>query len=973
MHSSRWLPLPFLCLSISAFADVPQPITGANYPLAQKFTKEAVRLACVEANVFPQWIGKTDQFWYALRTIHGVQYWRVDPVKKTKLPLFDATKLAAQLSELSQTPVDSATINLSRTSLNDEGTKFKFVVGEFQYEHDLVAEKLTKLGKAPTAPRFPPPGKGGFQEKQRDDRERLDKDKEEFKDDLRKEEKKDDEKKEIQRKEDFSKDGYKSYSPDRKRYAFVSKFNLYLAEEGKEAEAVQLSTDGEEDYTFAGGFGTGFGGGGGGRRTTTDKDKMPPADRKTRANVTWTSDSKYFYANRTDTRGIQELFLVDSLSMPRPTLEKYSYPMPGEERIRKTEVFIVDAAAKKLTRLKPKYLDENYINMSWGKAEGELKFLRRDRLQRHLDIVTYDAKTHTEKVLLSEGFEAANLGFQTPRTIPETEEFLWWSERSGWGHFYLYGSDGKLKNAVTSGDWRASRIVDVDAKNRLLYFVGNGREAGESIYYNHLYRVRLDGTDLTCLDPGESELSMKETGGADHNSVLSPSRRFVVDNASRIDLPTRSVLRDERGTIIMELEKTNTDKLTAMGWKPPERFIVKAADGATDLYGNLWKPFDFNPNKKYPVIAHVYPGPQTEGVSHTFTAYQTNMQMAQLGFIVIQVGHRGGAPTRSKAYHSYGYFNLRDYGLADKKAAIEQLGARFPWVDIERVGIYGHSGGAFMSAAAMLQKPYNEFFKAAVASAGNHDNNIYNSNWSEQYHGMKLVDVIETKEKEKEKEKGRIPPSKPLTGFDEGDDESDEPQEKKVEEKKTEEKKVDLKKTEEKKTEAKKEETKKVDDKKVEEKKTEAKKEETKKVDDKKTEAKKEETKKVDEKKTEAKKEDVKKEDAKKEEAKKEAPKQKFEINVPTNAELAANLKGAILLVHGDMDNNVHPAGTMRLVDALIKANKRFDMLIIPGKRHGFADAQPYFTLRMWDFFAEHLLNDRQTKADILERDVKRK
>src|SRR5205085_6116115 len=177
---------------------------------------------------------------------------------------------------------------------------------------------------------------------------------------------------------------------------------------------------------------------------------------------------------------------------------------------------------------------------------------------------------------------------------------------------------------------------------------------------------------------------------------------------------------------------------------------------------------------KYPIIAHVYPGPQTEGVVYRFSAYSTNMQLAQLGFVVIQVGHRGGSPERSKAYHSFGYYNLRDYGLVDKKAAIEALAARHSFIDIDRVGIYGHSGGGFLSAAALLQKPYNEFFKVAVASSGNHDNNIYNDNWSERYHGLKEVPV-ESKDAEK-----KIPPGKP----DEDGDDEDEPQDKKVEAKK---------------------------------------------------------------------------------------------------------------------------------------------------------------------------------------------
>ena len=428
-----------------------------------------------------------------------------------------------------------------------------------------------------------------------------------------------------------------------------------------------------------------------------------------------------------------------------------------------------------------------------------------------------------------------------------------------------------MKNAITSGSWRASRILAVDEKTRTLYFQGNAREKGENVYYEHLYSVKLDGTGLTLLDPGN----------ASHFSTLSPTKQFVVDNTSRIDLAPDSVLRDARGNKVMDLEKADLSRLREYGWRPPEVFTVKAADGVTDLYGNLWKPFDFDPKKKYPIIAHVYPGPQTEGMAHTFSVHNSNMELAQLGFIVIQVGHRGGAPTRSKAYGSFGYNNLRDYGLVDKKHAIELLAARHPWIDLKKVGIFGHSGGGFMSAAALLQKPYNKFFKAAVASAGNHDNNIYGHYWAERYHGMKEISV---KEESKDKTKGpgeEMAPAAPP-----------------------------VRKT------ATAPPTKTVMVPPVA-----------------------------------------------------PPPRTKFEIKVPTNAELAANLEGRLLLVHGEIDNNVHPANTMRLVDALIKANKRFDMLILPGQRHGFGTSTPYFTRRMWEFFAEHLLDDRQAGADLAQRD----
>jgi dipeptidyl aminopeptidase/acylaminoacyl peptidase len=570
----------------------------------------------------------------------------------------------------------------------------------------------------------------------------------------------------------------------------------------------------------------------------------------------WSSDSKAVYATRIDARGVQDLFLINSLATPRPTLEKYKYPMPGEDAIRKTELYVCEPSSRKLTRVKPKWKDESYSDIHWGKTPGELRFIRRDRLYRNAELCSYDVKTGEAKCLLAEGFEAASLELMPVRYLNESDEMIWWSERTGWGHFYLYSRDGKLKNAITSGDYRASQIVAIDPNSRTMWFIANGREAGENVYYQHLYRVKLDGTGLTLLDPGN----------AHHFSTLSPSREFLVDNCSRIDQVPVSVLRDARGQKVMDLEKADLSRLIEFGWKMPSTFTVKAADGVTELYGNMWKPFDFDPKKKYPIIANVYPGPQTEGVTHTFLPISPQQQLAQLGFIVIQVGHRGGTPTRSKAYHAFGYYNLRDYGLADKKAAIEQLAARHSFIDINKVGIYGHSGGGFMSAAAVLQKPYNEFFKAAVATAGNHDNNVYGHYWAERYHGLKEV-VVKKDEKKAAQGDSKSASDKSTQGHKETQTET------------------------------------------------------------------------------------------------------RFEIKVPTNAELAANLKGALLLVHGDLDNNVHPAGTMRLVSALIKANKRFELLILPGARHAFGEYTPYVQQKTWDFFVDHLLGERHRSADIREKD----
>jgi dipeptidyl-peptidase 4 len=289
---------------------------------------------------------------------------------------------------------------------------------------------------------------------------------------------------------------------------------------------------------------------------------------------------------------------------------------------------------------------------------------------------------------------------------------------------------------------------------------------------------------------------------------------------------------------VMDLETADFTSLFAAGYKFPQIFKVKADDGVTDLYGVIYKPFNFDSTKKYPVIEYVYPGPQTEAVNTAFSrGMDRTDRLAQLGFVVVTVGNRGGNPARSKWYHNYGYGNLRDYGLADKKATVEQLADRYPWIDINRVGIYGHSGGGFMSTAAMLVYP--DFFKVAVSSSGNHDNSIYNRWWSEKHHGVK----------ESVGEKGDT----------------------------------------------------------------------------------------------------------------------SFAYSIDKNPELAKNLKGHLLLTTGDIDNNVHPANTIRMVNALIKANKRFDLLLLPGQRHGYADMQEYFFWKMADYFSEYLLGDWNHPVDIEE------
>jgi len=258
----------------------------------------------------------------------------------------------------------------------------------------------------------------------------------------------------------------------------------------------------------------------------------------------------------------------------------------------------------------------------------------------------------------------------------------------------------------------------------MLYFIGAGREPGDP-YFRYLYRVRMDGTDLALLSPDS----------ADHTITLSPSGDYFVDSYSTPDTPPIVVLRDARGRKLVDLEEADISQLLATGWTPPESFSVKARDGVTDLYGLMYAPTDFDPAKKYPIINSIYPGPQSGSVGRrSFSASRGDTRaLAELGFIVVQLDAMV-TPMRSKTFHEAYYGNMGDNGLPDHITGMEQLAERHPWIDIDRVGIYGHSGGGFASADAIMRYP--DFFKVAVSQAGNHDNRNYEDDWGEMWQGL---------------------------------------------------------------------------------------------------------------------------------------------------------------------------------------------------------------------------------------------
>ena len=401
------------------------------------------------------------------------------------------------------------------------------------------------------------------------------------------------------------------------------------------------------------------------------------------------------------------------------------------------------------------------------------------------------------------------------RYLPESNEFLWFSQKSNWGHLYLHDlATGKLKRQLTKGDWNVTQVAYLDEPTRTLWFRGVGREAGRDPYFIHYYKVGMDGGDVQLLTPEN----------ASHDITVSKDGKHFVDSYSTTTQPPVVLLRDAEGKQVAELGRADTTRLKAAGWVAPEDIVVKARDGKTDLYGMMFKPSNFEASKKYPVIVYIYPGPQVGSVGKRgFSPSRIDSQaLAELGFVVVALDGMG-TPLRSKAFQDAWYGNMADNTLPDQVAMLKQLGAKYPWFDTARVGIWGHSGGGNATAGAMFRYP--DVFKVGIAESGNHDNLSYEDDWAERYHGLL--------------EKRRDGTTN-YTGQD--------------------------------------------------------------------------------------------------------------------NAPLAKNLKGKLFLLHGLMDDNVPPQSTLLVVDALMKANKDFDLLLLPHAHHGYGADSFYVMRRRWDYFVENLL-----------------
>jgi len=508
-------------------------------------------------------------------------------------------------------------------------------------------------------------------------------------------------------------------SPDGTLTAFIREHNLWVKDLSTGAET-QLTTDGVRDFGYAT------------NNAGWTKSNQPV--------LLWSPDSKKIATFQHDGRGVGEMYLVTT-TVGHPKLEAWKYPLPEDKVIFRIHRVVIHLDGPRVVRLQmPPDQHRSTVtdhivlrtgelaDAEWSPDSSLLAFVSVSRDHKHVVLRTANPETGTVRDVLEEkvdtffesGFNKVNW-----HVLPESNEVIWFSQRDDWGHLYLYDLEtGEMKKHITGGSWNVLQVLRVDRKERTLYFTGAGREQGDP-YFQYLYRIGMDGSHLKLLSPSN----------ANHTVSLSPSGDYFVDTYSTPVEPPVSELRDKNGRKLLALEKADISRLIGEGWKPPIPFKVKARDGVTDLYGLMFKPTDFDPINKYPIINCIYPGPQTGSVgSRSFSASRGDTQaLAELGFIVVSLDAMG-TPMRSKSFHAAYYGNMGDNGLPDQITGMKQLAERFPWIDIDRVGIYGHSGGGFASTDAILRYP--DFFKVAVSGAGNHDNRSYEDDWGEKWQGL---------------------------------------------------------------------------------------------------------------------------------------------------------------------------------------------------------------------------------------------
>lgn len=601
-------------------------------------------------------------------------------------------------------------------------------------------------------------------------------------------------------------------SPDGKYSAFIRDWNLWIKEVATGQEKA-LTTDGIENFGYA-----------------TDNAGWKKSDKPI---ISWSPDSKKIATFRQDQRHVSDMYLVKT-KVGAPELSAWKYPLPGDREIIRIYRIIIDVAkdsGKGIVKLKMGSdarrgtlcddisCEGGFDDVCWSDDSKKLVFVSTSRDHKLENVRMADCETGDVKDIFSETVPTqyeSGQGKINWTYLSATNEIIWYSERSDWGHLYLYDAlTGELKNPITKGDFVVRQVLRIDPVKRVIYFIAGGKEPGVNPYFRYLYRIDFSGKNMSLLTPA--------TG--DHSVSFSPDGKYFTDTYSQPDVPGITEVRTSKGKFITTLEKTDLARLKATGWKPPQPFTVRSANNRWDLYGLMYTPTDIDTSSKYPVIVYIYPGPQGGSVgSWSFNAARgDNQALAELGFVVVLL--EGSCnPDRSKSFHDACYGNMAENTLHDQVSGLKQLAGRHRFIDLGRVGIWGHSGGGFATASAMFKFP--DFFKVGISESGNHDNRDYEDDWGERYIGLETYDKDGISNYESQ-----------------------------------------------------------------------------------------------------------------------------------ANEVYAKNLKGKLLLIHGNMDDNVPPYNTYLVVDSLIKANKDFDMIILPNARHGYGSDRNYIMRRRWDYFIKNLMN----------------
>ena len=768
--------LRFLLPLAVATVLLPDAVVGqdVDYNRAERFLGWHTSTMISGDQVAPNWLEDGRRFWYRNRMGEGHEFVLIDPVATSRRQLFDHHRLASAMSMADDTSYVGTKLPFDDFEFTEELRSIAFDARKKRFECDIVAYSCVVGDTLPSETPY-------------------------------------------------------VASPDDRWEAFVVDHDLYVRPKGG-GDSVRVTTDGEEFH----GYGLTY------PRPNQVRNESPR-----RPSVRWSPDSRRLVVQRTDERDVEHHHYL-SMTPQRPVHYSYPYALPGDSiypypglHIVTLDMHVVDDGANDgdggafalpsvvsnvAVEFPARPLQSSFQgsipDSAWSEDSNTLFVSSTNRAYKDMWLSAVDAATGSQRVVAHEQGKTYVEMAHGSRLDPASwyvfgdGDVLWWSQRDGWAHLYVMGPDGEQKRQLTSGPWMVERVLHVDEATGRIYFLARGADPDRFVYDAYLYRVNRDGSGLTLVTAEEGH----------HEISWSPDGDYFVDRTSKIDEPATTVLRSARdGRTLMTLEEMDVRRLDEIGFQPTEVFTVKARDGVTDLYGLIYFPPDLDPEASYPIITHIYPGPQVGSVGRAWN-YRSggeDFALAQLGFVVIQLDHLG-TPWRSKAFHDNYYGDFNDNGLPDHITAIRQLAARYPFIDLERVGIYGHSGGGFATTDAMFRFP--EFFKVGVAGAGNHDNRSYNIYWAEKYQGELVRDTAK--------------------GTDNFEEEA--------------------------------------------------------------------------------------------------------------NKSHAANLQGKLLLMHGDMDDNVHPAMTIQVVDELIKANKDFDLIVAPNRAHGLNE--PYFIRRRWDFFVEHLL-----------------